>query len=351
MKKFRVVLFSLIVASAVKSPAQDKTPLRLLHTIPLPKVQRIWDHPGFDLKSQRLFAASEEEPVVEVFDARTNEHIHTITGFKRPHNVIPMPEMNKIYVVDGDASEIKVLDYKSYDLIGHIPLTIDADPMIYDSTNKLFYVVNGGRAAHTPYCLISVVDTSSDKKLAEIKLDTTRLESMALEKSGSRLFVNMTGNNEIGVVDREKRALVKTWPITAATVNTPMQFDEVNHRLFVVTRMPPKLVVLDTDTGKEITSVPVAEGVDDLTYDAKLHRLYAPAGQGFINVVQQRGADDYQVIAKIPTYPGAKTGRFYPEVNRFYLEVPSVPSGYKKYSNEPPTKDLEAKILVYEVVP
>ena len=314
MKKFRVVLLSLIVAWTVKSPAQEKTPLRLLETIPIPNAARYQDHFGLDLKSHRLFSASEDEPVVDVFDLRTNKHIHTIKGFKKVHNVLALPEMNKIYVV------------------------------------------NGGREAHTPYCLISVVDTRSDKKLADIKIvqkDTNRLESMALEKSGSRLFVNMTGNNEVGVVDREKRALVKTWPVTAGMENTPMQFDEANHRLFVVTRMPPKLVVLDTDTGKEITSVPVGQGVDDLSYDSKLHRLYAPAREGIITVVQQQGADDYQVIANIPTKNGAKTGRFFPEVNRFYLGVPSLASGSKGYSAQWPTQRLnqDAQVLVYEVVP
>src|SRR5260370_32619141 len=159
MKKLRVILLTLIVASAVESPAQEKTPLRLLEAIPIPNAARYQDHCGLDLKSNRLFSASEDEAVVDVFDLRTNKQIHTIKGFKKVHNVLALPEMNKIYVVDGEASEIKVINYKSYNLIGHIALTIDADPIVYDSAKKLLYVVNGGREAHTPYCLISVVAT------------------------------------------------------------------------------------------------------------------------------------------------------------------------------------------------
>ena len=70
-------------------------------------------------------------------------------------------------------------------------------------------------------------------------------------------------------------------------------------------------------------------------------------------MVQQRGADDYQVIANIPTKYGAKTGRFFPEVNRFYLGVPSLASGSKGYSAQWPTQrlDQDAQVLVYEVVP
>jgi DNA-binding beta-propeller fold protein YncE len=339
MKKLSVVLV-LALAWVPKLPAQQKAPLRLAQTVSVPGVGRKWDHFGVDLKGHRLFVTSEEDPAVEVFDLQTNEHIKSLTEFKVPHNVLAFPDMKQILVVDGGASEIKVLDYNSYKLIGHTELTIDADPIAYDPVAKYLYVVNGGREAHTPYCLISVVDLKSGRKLADMKLDTNRLESMAIEKSGSRLFVNMTGANEIGVVDREKRTVVQTWPITAGKENVPMQFDEATHRLFVATRKPSKLVVVNTDTGKEVTSLPVADYVDDLAYDSAHHRLYIPGGggEGAVSVVEQRGADDYQVIANIPTKPGAKTARLVPELNKYYVGVPA--------------KDKqEAQILVFDVVP
>jgi DNA-binding beta-propeller fold protein YncE len=249
MRKIALVC-GLALVFASQSPAQEKAPLRLVQTISVPGVTRRWDHFGVDLKGQRLFVASEEDPAVEVLDLKTNKLIRTLTDFKEPHNVLVFPEMNELFVVDGEASEIKILKYDSYELTGRVALTIDADPVAYDPATKYLYVVNGGREAHTPYCLISIVDTKTGKKLADMKLDTNRLESMAIENSGSRLFVNMTGANEIGVVDRNKRAVVATWPITAGEQNVPMQYDEARHRLFVVTRKPSKLVVVNTDTGK-----------------------------------------------------------------------------------------------------
>jgi len=339
MKKFLVVL-ALALAWAVTSQAQEKAPLKLEQTISLPGLARKWDHFGVDLKSHRLFVTSEEEPAVEIFDTETNKHLKSLTEFKEPHNVMPFPDMNKIYVIDGEASEIKVLDYESYKLIGHIPLSIDADPIAYDSAAKLLYIVNGGREAKTPYCLVSIVDTKTDKKLADMKLESNRLESMSLEKSGQRLFVNMTGVNSIGVVDRQKRAVVQTWPIAAAQENVSMQYDESTHRLFVTTRKPSRLVVVNSDTGKEVTSLEVADYVDDLAYDAAHHRLYIPGGggQGAVTVVEQQGADNYRVIATIPTKPGAKTARLVPELNKYYVGVPA--------------KDKqEAQILVFDVAP
>ncbi len=341
MKKAFFVLGAALIFT-VSTAAQEKAPLKLVQTVAVPGANRHWDHFGVDLKGNRLFVTSEEEPAVEVFDLKTNKHLQTLKDFKEPHNVVPFPDMKKIYVVDGEASEIKVLDYDSLKLIGRIALTIDSDPQVYDPVSKYLYVVNGGREAKTPYCLISVVDTTSDKKLADMKLETNRLESMAIEKSGSRLFVNMTGINTIGVVDREKRAVVQTWPVTAGKDNVPMQYDESTHRLFVVTRKPSKLVVVNTDTGKEVSSLDVADYVDDLAYDAAHHRLYVPGGggDGAVSVVAQMGADDYKVVATVPTKPGAKTARFVPELSKYYVGVPAVKD-----------KQQEAAILVYDVAP
>jgi len=339
MKKSLFILM-LALLFAVEAPAQEKAPLRLVQTITVPGVVRKWDHFGVDLKGNRLFVSSEEDPAVEVFDLRTNEHLKSLTDFKEPHNVLPFPELKKIFVVDGGASEVKILDYDSYKLIGRTELTIDADPVVYDPASKYLYVVNGGRAAHTPTCLISIVDTSTSKKLADMRLDTNRLESMAVEKSGPRLFVNMTGINSIGVVDREKRAVVQTWPVTAGKDNVPLQYDEATHRLFLATRKPSKLVVVNADTGKEVANLDVADYVDDLAYDAAHHRIYVPGGggDGAVSVVEQRGADNYQVIATVPTKPGAKTARLVPELNKYYVGVPA--------------KDGQpAQILVFDVAP
>src|SRR5579871_1726011 len=338
MKKFIFILM-LSILFAAQSRAQEQAPLRLVQTISVPSARK-WDHFGVDLKGNRLFVASEEEPAVEVFNLKTGEHIRSLTDFKEPHNVLPFPELKKIFVVDGGASEVKILDYDSYQLIGQTALTIDADPVVYDPSSKYLYVVNGGREAHTPTCLISIVDTATGKKIADMKLDTNRLESMAIEKSGPRLFVNMTGINAIGVVDRKKRAVVQTWPVTAGKDNVPLQYDEATHRLFLATRKPSKLVVMNAENGKEVATVDVADYVDDLAYDAAHHRLYIPGGggNGAISVVEQRGADDYKLIATVPTKPGAKTARFVPELNKYYVGVPAK-------------EGQAAQLLVYDVMP
>src|SRR5260370_11846429 len=49
------------------------------------------------------------------------------------------------------------------------------------------------------------------------------------------------------------------WGLNGVKAIYPMALDEDDHRLFVVTRRPPFLMVLDTNTGKEAARVPVGD--------------------------------------------------------------------------------------------
>jgi hypothetical protein len=55
--------------------------------------------------------------------------------------------------------------------------------------------------------------------------------------------------------------------------NLPLVFDEADYRLFAVTRKPPKLLVLDSDNGKVIASLPSVGVVDEISYDSKNKRI------------------------------------------------------------------------------
>ena len=91
----------------------------------------------------------------------------------------------------------------------------------YDPSTKLLYVVNGGKDAHLPNAYITVVDTSTEKKVGDIKINSNDVEGMVMEKSGPRMFVVIRGNNAIEVFDRTKRTLLATWPVAQEGKNPP----------------------------------------------------------------------------------------------------------------------------------
>ena len=339
MKPTRAVFVALLLLLGVTAKAQEGAPLKLAHTIPLPGLKDgDFDHFAPDVDGHRLFLTGEENDKVLVFDTSTNKLIHTIEESKAPHAILYRGDLKKLFVVEGDASAVKVYDGDSYKPVTEIKVSIDADSIAYDPATQYLYVVNGGREAHTPYSLISIIDTNSSKKLRDIKINSNHVEAIVLEKSGPRMFMNITGNNAVGVMDRNKSALTATWPLPPGDkLNVAMALDEADHRLFVVTRNPGKLIVLDSDTGKVVTKVEAVGMVDDMAYDAKQKRIYV-AGDQFVDVFTQKDADHYDRLGRIPGSFRAKTGILVPELNRYYLAVPH-------HENQ------EAEVRVYEVQP
>jgi DNA-binding beta-propeller fold protein YncE len=302
------------LTAVIRSQAQDAVALRLVQTIPLPNVEGRIDHMAVDIKGQRLFIAALGNNTLEVLDLRAAKRIHSITGLHEPQGVVYIPEVKEIFVANGGDGTLEVFDGYSFNLINSIKFPDDADNIRYDAIVKHIYVGYGDGA-------LGIINATSGKHIGDIELGG-HPESFQIENPGVRIFVNIPTANRIAVVDRKKRAVTITWPLSGVRENFPMALDEINHRLFVGSREPAKLVVFDTESGKAVISMDGAGDPDDVFYDVARRRIYMSCGEGFINVYQQDGADHYKTIARIPTSSGARTSLFVPELNRFYLAVP-----------------------------
>ena len=97
--------------------------------------------------------------------------------------------------------------------------------------------------------------------------------------------------------------------------------DQGDHRLFVITRFPARLLVFDTNTGKTIQRLPAVGDCDDVFYDQARKRIYASGGEGGIWVFERQDTDHYKESARITTVEGARTAFFSPELDRLFLAV------------------------------
>jgi DNA-binding beta-propeller fold protein YncE len=326
MSKLRLAgVVTLLFLSAIVVWGQQKDPLSFVQSIPLPGLHDgDFDQFAVDLEGHRLFVAAEENSVVEVVDLRTNKLIHTISDLKAPHSIFYRLDSKKLFVSDGGAPEVKIYNGDSYKLVGSIKLEGNPDLIAYDSNKNYMYVTNSkaGDGAPPSYSYISVVDTTNSEKLADIKIDSGHIDAMELEKSGPRLFVNMSSKGAVGVIDREKRTVIATWSIAQeGQQNLALAFDEASHRLFTVTRKPAKLIVLDSDSGKLIASLPCVDMVDGAVFDASSKRIYVP-GTEFIDVFQERDINHFDLIGHVQGAFHAKTAILIPQLKQFYLAVP-----------------------------
>jgi DNA-binding beta-propeller fold protein YncE len=316
-------VWAVFLTFAIGISAQDKAPLKLLQSTPLPELHDgDFDHLAADVAGNRLFAIAEENSKVLVFDLKTNKLIHTMSDVKAPHSLLYRADLKKLFIVDSELAEVKIYETDSYKPAGSIKLREGADSSGYDPATKYFYVVNGGKDAKLPNAYISVINVDAGKIEAEIKIDSDDVEGMVFEKSGPRMFLNVRGKNAVEVFDKNSHKLLATWPIAQEGKNpTAIALDDDSHRLFLGTRVPGRLIAVNTDSGKVVGGFPAAAMVDDMSYDGASKRIYF-AGTEFLDVFLEKDADHYDRIGHIATAFRAKTGVLVPELKRYYLAVP-----------------------------
>jgi hypothetical protein len=145
------------------------------------------------------------------------------------------------------------------------------------------------------------------------------------EASGSHVYANVPkANNSVESIDR-KTGEIKKWPIAGVTKNVAMALNEADHRIFLVSYKPSLLVVVNSQTGQEVTRLVTAAWCRDLYFDKSRKRIYAMGGQGFVSVFQQLDPDHFELLENVPSSIGAATGTFY--VKRDRLDVPAPATG------------------------
>ena len=289
-------------------------PMTLAGSIELPRVEGRIDHLAFDAAGQRLFVAALGNNTVEVLDVKAGTHVKSLRGFREPQGIAVASDAKLVAVANGQGEGVEFLSVDDYRSGASVRLGDDSDNVRYDASAKRLYVGFGGGA-------LASINPADGKVLANVKL-AGHPESFQLERSGSRVFVNVPTADQIAVVDRGPMTIVATWPVTSAKANYPMALDEANHRLFIGCRRPAKAVIFDTTTGKQVSSFDIVGDTDDLFYDAARKRLYVSGGEGFIDVFQTGDGNGFTRVGHIATAAGARTSLFVPDLNRLFLAVP-----------------------------
>jgi DNA-binding beta-propeller fold protein YncE len=299
--------------------------LRLVQTISMPNVKGRLDHMDVDVKGKRLFVAGLENGTLEVVDLKAGKRIRSLSGFKKPQGPLYVRELNKLFVASGDDAMVRVFRGDTLELLDSIQLEPGPNRVVYEPNSKLVYVGYGGKDAGKDYGEVGIIDAKNDKHIGDIKVLAHPAE-LLLTKSGTTLFVFVSIASKIQVVNTNKREVTATWDVSSQFPGDGA-FDESTSRLFLGTRKPPEMIVMDSKSGKEVARLPTAESQDGVYFD-RLHKcVYVSGGRdlpaGFVYVYQQKDADHYESVGKIPTRGGAGTSFWSPELNQYYVAAPA----------------------------
>jgi DNA-binding beta-propeller fold protein YncE len=310
-------LFILLAAGLIglmPSPCAAQEPLELVQTIVLKGKTGKLDHVALDKNRQRLFLANKVNNTLDVVDLQGGKLFKQITGQSGVQGIAIAPDLNKVFVALGEGGFCNVLDAETYKVLKTRKFKDDADNVRYNQRTGLVYVAHAEKA-------LAVLDAKSVELKADIALPGSA-EGFEHESNRPRLYVCVPPT-QVLVIDTDKNEIGNTYTVSHGGKVMAVAVDEANHRLFVASRKPAAmLTVMDSESGKEITSVPIAEEVDDCYFDAKRKLIYASCGEGFLAVIKQKSADEYEPVAKVPTAAGAKTCLYDAGTDKLYLAVP-----------------------------
>ena len=334
-----MLVFCNLLGWGEKASGQESTALSAKAPIHLTKVEGRMDHLGIDVKGQRLFATAFDNHTLEVIDLKTGRQVHTISNLDEPQGAFYDAASNRLFEANGGDGTVKIFDGTTFQLLQTVTLDLDADNVRYDARSKHIVVGYGGEkflagkvARPGGGGALAILD-SNGKIVGDIAMDA-HPESFQLEKIGTRVFVNVPDKQEVEVADLAKGTVLARWPVNCTT-NFPMALDEVHHRILVGCRMPARLAVFNTETGKIVASPAIVEHTDDLFFDVSKSRIYI-LGEGFIEAWQEKDPDHYERIGRFPTPADGRTGLFVPDLGELFETIPH----HGKQG---------AEILVYEI--
>jgi hypothetical protein len=301
--------------ACVAAPQAPVPPLELVARIALPGVEGRIDHLALDEEHARLFVAALGNGTLESVDLAQQKPWKRVEGLREPQGVVFLAARNELWLSQGGGGLLDVYRGDTLELVEHIRLGPDGDNLRYDAQAQQVWLGYASGA-------LAWLEVAGRKALGRARLPG-HPEAFALEPGGKRVFANVPAERGVCVVDREKKEQVAFWPLESAQANYPMLLLAGEKRLCVGCRNPGKLVVLDTDSGKELLALELSGDVDDLWQDEARGRIYASCGEGTIDVfARKQPSDPWKRTAVVATAKGARTSCFSAARKQLFLAVP-----------------------------
>ncbi|MGA2628748.1 MAG: YncE family protein [Terriglobia bacterium] len=316
MKTF-LRLWVIVLSLAALCVAADAPGFKLTKRYPVPG-DGGFDYIVFDGSSNRLYVSHGTE--VNVLDAATGNVLGKIEDTPGVHGIAIVPDLHRGFTTNGRNATLSVFDTDTFKTIKIISVPEDPDFVFYDRQNKRVMVCHGDAA------VVTAIDPAKGEVIGKIDLGGGA-EAAVLDGKGTG-FVNLEKEAMVASFDPLALTVKQKWPITGCETPTGMAMDVSTSRLFIGCRSKV-LAVMDANSGRVITTLPIGERVDAVTFDAENKLIFASNGGGTVSVIRQKSPNEYESVGDIQTQKSAKTMAFDPKSKRIFLsaaEMESEPS-------------------------
>jgi YVTN family beta-propeller protein len=269
-----------------------------------------WDYLIVDEAARKLYVSHGTQ--VEVLDVDSGKIVGKIPNTPGVHGVAIAPELSRGFVSAGQTSTVTIFDLKTLKTIGEVPTGKKPDGIIYDPATSQVFAFNGGSNSVT-------VISAADGKVAGT-IDLGGGPEFAVADGKGYVFNNLEDQSQVVKINSRKLADEERWPLAPCEAPSSMAMDRPNRRLFIGCRSKV-MAVVDADSGKVITTVPIGDHVDATAFDTDSRLIFNSNGEGTITVVHQDTPDRYSVVETVKTLPRAKTMAFDAKTRQLFLST------------------------------
>jgi hypothetical protein len=301
-----------VVIAAFACPTLAQQFYHLESAVLLKSAAPDWDYVTLDPSRGYLFIGRRGEGVV-VYDVKTKKVVRTIDKTDDANAITLVPEFDRGYSTNGDGTTT-AFQLSTLKTIDRIKIGEDADSGFYDPVTKQIAFTMGDSKA------IAFVDAKTGSVLGKLAMESKKLDGTVPDGEGN-LFMALRDRNSVVKIDVAARKVTGEWKTTGCDEPTGIAFDRVNKRIFVGCRgKSPVLAVLDSDSGRVVTTVEIGRGNDGVIYDPATRKIYTSNGvDANLVIYDQVDADTYKLAEATTTRPYARTMALDPSSKKIYL--------------------------------
>jgi len=300
-----------------------------------------WDILTVDPAANRLYLSHATKIVV--VDLAKNAVIAEINDTPGVHAFVAVPELQRGFSSNGKEAKASVVDLKTLQTLSKIDTGPNPDAVVYEPKRREVYVFN-----HTGNSC-TVIDAKSSSVVTTIQLGGSP-EFAAVDEAAGRIYCNIEDKSEVAVIDTSKHEVVARWPVAPGEEPSGIALDARHHRLFSSCHNH-MMLMLDTDTGKVVTNVPIGAGVDGCAFDDSTQLAFASCGDGTTTIAKEDAAKKLAVVQVLKTERGARTMALDPTTHRIYLPTARFAPAPSPSPGASPTRPTivpnTLKLLVY----
>jgi DNA-binding beta-propeller fold protein YncE len=151
-------------------------------------------------------------------------------------------------------------------------------------------------------------------------LDLGGAPEQAVTDGNGHMYVDLEDKDQIAVVDTKTLTVTAHWPLEGKGGGPGgLGFDVKNHILFASCHDPATMVILNSDTGKIITALPIGQGTDGATFNPATMEAFSSNRDATLTVIKENSPTDFVVEQNLTTMTVAKTLSLDAKTNRILL--------------------------------